>query len=204
MKGLANGLIVADAVINGKELENGDLVETVKSMQDNLDELNWGKMAGGAMLAGALITGTPDIATAKTHHHHHYAVKNYTENDYIRAIVGEASSEGYPGMLAIACAIRNKIKDSEYKYDPLHGVYGKNAGHIDKETAATFDMAKKAWDDSKTRDTTGGAIIWGNNSDVKKWKDEALKNSKFWFNNVEETMTLEGHAFFKVKKRGTK
>jgi uncharacterized protein YcbK (DUF882 family) len=65
MKGLANGLIVAKAVVTGEELQDGDLVETIVDMQNQLTEVSWRQMAGGVALAGALMTGNPDTAVAK-------------------------------------------------------------------------------------------------------------------------------------------
>ena len=72
----------------------------------------------------------------------------------IRAIIGEASNQGYTGMLAVACAIRNR--------GTLQGVYGLNAKHVNTEPQWVFNLAKKAWLASKSKDITNGATHWEN------------------------------------------
>lgn len=72
----------------------------------------------------------------------------------IRAIIGEASNQGYTGMLAVACAIRNR--------GTLKGVYGLNAKHIDNEPQWVFILAEKAWQESSKKDLTNGATMWEN------------------------------------------
>ena len=59
----------------------------------------------------------------------------------VRAIIGEASGEGYLGMLYVAIGIRNR--------GTLEGVYGLNAKHVDKEPQWVWKLARKAWLESK-------------------------------------------------------
>lgn len=70
----------------------------------------------------------------------------------VRAIIGEAASEGYEGMLAVAEGIRNR--------GTLKGVYGFNADFVDKEPDWVWEQASKAWDASKSSDTIKGATHW--------------------------------------------
>ena len=62
---------------------------------------------------------------------------------YVDSIVGEAGGEGYEGMLAVASAIRNRMKVPYYKKDPLRGVFGKNASHIKKEKSEVLLLHEK-------------------------------------------------------------
>ena len=61
----------------------------------------------------------------------------------ILAIIGEAENQGYDGMLAVACAIRNRRT--------LQGVYGLNAPRVKHGlyTKRTYLESKKAWEESK-------------------------------------------------------
>lgn len=71
----------------------------------------------------------------------------------LRAIVGEASGEGYQGMLAVACALKNR--------GSLEGVYGVNAPHLNSEPPWVWKMARKAYFVSLTGiDITDGATHW--------------------------------------------
>ena len=53
-----------------------ELIESIQRDQNQLTELNWRSMAGGALLAASLLAGSPGDADAKTtkHHHHHTSV----------------------------------------------------------------------------------------------------------------------------------
>jgi hypothetical protein len=169
---------------------------------DQLNEINWKQVGAGAAIAGTLLTGVPKMAVAATptthsqrkHHHHGLPVKYYSEQDIINTIVGEASDQEYRGMLALACAIRNRTNVPYYKNNILHGVYGLNAPHIKGESSEIFALARKAWAESATRDIVGKAYIWGTNSDIVKFKQQS------WFKNVESTITIKDHTFFKDKK----
>jgi Peptidase M15 len=52
-----------------------DLVEYVQHDMAKLDEVSWRQMAGGAALAGALLTGTPNVAAAQP-------AQSYTQVDH--------------------------------------------------------------------------------------------------------------------------
>lgn len=98
----------------------------------------------------------------------------------INCIVGEASGEGYDGMLAVAESIRNR--------GSLHGVYGCHASHIKNESSDTFDLAGIAWITSEDDSRTWKANSWGTQEDIDK-------------NHMDKKCTeitrIKRHTFFK-------
>ena len=150
------------------------------------------KRAVAAGVLSAMLLGNPNVAAAaKPAHHHGLTHKAYSEQDYVNAIIGEASNQGYEGMLAIAGALRNRAKVPYYKNNVLHGVYGLNNPQIKIATPDVRAMAEKAWKDSATKDITKGAYLWGSDSDIQKFKVQA------WFKNVSPTTKIKDHTFFK-------
>ncbi len=99
----------------------------------------------------------------------------------VRAIIGEASNQGYKGMLAIACGIRNR--------GHLKGVYGLNAKHIDKEPRWIFELAERAWKESKYKDITFGATHW----------ESDLFKEPYWAKYMVKTVKIGNHQFYKNK-----
>ena len=55
-----------------------ELIEQIKRDQDQLNEVNWRQLAGGALIAANLLTGVPGNADAKTTapHKQHQVVKD--------------------------------------------------------------------------------------------------------------------------------
>lgn len=106
-------------------------------------------------------------------------VHAYTEQEYVRAIIGEASGEGYNGMLAVACAIRNR--------GTLKGVYGLNAKHINKQPRWIWDLAYKAWIESIKNDITNGATHW----------ESDLFKEPYWAKTMLKTVKLGHHQFYR-------
>ena len=101
------------------------------------------------------------------------------DNKAIRAIIGEASGEGYTGMVAVACAIRNR--------GTLKGVYGQYAKHVDKEPQWVWGLAKKAWKESKNADIVNGGDHWeSTNFPVPSWAKE-----------MTVTKSIGKHIFYK-------
>lgn len=137
----------------------------------------------------AVIVGFLTLALAGTASHH----KIYSEQDIIKAIVGEASDQGYQGMLGVACAIRNRMQMSYYRDDMLQGVYGVNAKHINKESPEIFTLAKKAWAESAIRNIIGHAYVWGTDSDIQKFKAQS------WFQNMAPVIKIGEHTFYEVR-----
>ena len=106
----------------------------------------------------------------------------------IRAIIGEASGEGYTGMLAIAGAIRNR--------GTLQGVYGERAKHIDKQPQWVWAQAEKAWKESAGNDITAGADHWGSVQVDAAWIN-TMRSKGF-----REVFRYRNHIFFKRVKKG--
>lgn len=104
------------------------------------------------------------------------------ESQAVRAIIGEAASEGYQGMLAVAAAIRNR--------GHLGGVYGLRAGHVDREPGWVWDMAKKAWQESLSHDPTKGA---------DHWESIAFKTPT-WAKGMQVTYRYKQHVFYKSNR----
>jgi len=97
----------------------------------------------------------------------------------IKAIMGEARGEGYKGMLAVACAIRNR--------GTLKGVYGVNAKFTEKEYV--WDMAKRAWAESEFKDIADGAT---------HWESDRFKEP-YWAKDMIKTVKIGHHQFYKSK-----
>lgn len=104
----------------------------------------------------------------------------------VRAIIGEASGEGYKGMLAVASAIRNR--------GTLKGVYGVNAKHVDKEPSWVWDMARKAWNESEFNRVHSGDC-WASIHVDKKWLAKMRSSSSF-----KEVYVYNSHVFFQELK----
>lgn len=99
-----------------------------------------------------------------------------------RAIIGEASNQGYEGMLAVACGIRNR--------GHLYGVYGINSPHIDKEPEWVWRMAKKAWEESKDNRIHTGT----------HWENVKEFGKPYWADSMIEVYRYKDHIFYKGVK----
>lgn len=107
-----------------------------------------------------------------------------------RAIVGEASGEGYISMLAHAHALRNR--------GTLHGVHGYFASHIVDEKRSTWKKAYKAWRESKnTPDPTHGASCWFSKEDLM----ELERKKPEWFMKLRKTVKIGSVTFFRDPNR---
>lgn len=109
-----------------------------------------------------------------------------SDEDAVKAIIGEAENQGYQGMLAVACAIRNR--------GHLDGVYGlKSHRVINHQYSHNVEHnALLAWYASKNKDITGGASVWGTKEDIKKFMTES------WFvGYFESSFQYKDHVFFR-------
>lgn len=107
---------------------------------------------------------------------------SFTSENAIKAIIGEAENQGYDGMYAVACAIRNR--------GTLKGVYGVNAQRVKKQLYShdTWVKARKAWFDSKNGpDVTIGSISW-ENLDF---------GEPYWAKSMTKTVKIGSHTFYK-------
>ena len=98
----------------------------------------------------------------------------------IRAIIGEAANQGENGMLAVACALRNR--------GTLKGVYGVNAKHIDRQPSWVWERARRAWEKSSQVDITKGADHWHN---VNR------EGETYWTVKMTKTVCIKDHCFYK-------
>ena len=103
------------------------------------------------------------------------------DNLAIRAIVGEASGEGYSGMLYVAIGLRNR--------GTLQGVYGLNAKHVDKEPQWVWKLAEKAWAESEYNRLHTGTHWESINFPVPKWAKD-----------MKRVCRLKNHIFYKTAK----
>lgn len=97
----------------------------------------------------------------------------------VRAIVGESSNQGTNGMLAVACAIRNR--------GTLDGVMGLKAAHVRHEPKWVWARARRAWAESLKRDITGGATCWEN---------ERVFGKPYWARYMRRTVQIGDHVFY--------
>lgn len=101
----------------------------------------------------------------------------------VRAIIGEAGNQGERGMLAVACALRNR--------GTLRGVYGVKSKHVDKEPRWVWDLARAAWAKSKTVDITGGSTHWEN---IKSF------GTPYWAKSMTKVFEHKDHVFYKERR----
>ena len=99
------------------------------------------------------------------------------DNSAIRAIIGEASNQGYRGMLHITVGIRNR--------GHLRGVYGLNAKHVDKEPAWVWALARKAWAESE----------YNRFHNADHWESTDFKIPK-WSKGMIEVCKYKKHIFY--------
>lgn len=105
-----------------------------------------------------------------------------TQIKAIQAIVGEAENQGYKGMLAVACALRNR--------GTLKGVYGyRNVQkRWTKLSSKIKQIAEIAWVNSDKNDVTNGATHWENIRAFGK---------PCWVSRCIETFRYKDHVFYR-------
>lgn len=121
------------------------------------------------------------------------------EEQAIKAIIGEAENQGYDGMLAVACAIRNR--------GTLKGVYGLKSPRVVKGlyTKGTWLQAKTAWVTSKELIETpnclyfkgrpicpSGDVVYGANS----WENINAFGKPYWVDTCQPTVLIKDHQFY--------
>ena len=105
----------------------------------------------------------------------------------VQAIIGEAESEPYLGKVAIGEALRNRKS--------FKGVYGLNSPRIRTASTDLVRICQQAWQDSASTNLVGGATVWGNASDVVKFKKQK------WFKNMVFVTQIGGHFFYKERSK---
>ena len=101
----------------------------------------------------------------------------------IRAVIGEASNQGYDGLLAVCVAIRNR--------GHLKGVYGLKAKHVDKEPEWVWAMARKAWKESKHNRFHSGT----------HWENIKAFGTPYWVKDMAVVCKIGCHTFYAKKKK---
>lgn len=101
----------------------------------------------------------------------------FNDENCIRACMGEARGEGFQGLLAVSCALRNR--------GTLKGVYGFNAKF--KEPEYVWNMARKAWKESKYKDVTNGATHW----------ESTNFKVPYWAKDMSVSYRYKKHIFYK-------
>ena len=105
-----------------------------------------------------------------------------SDTQAIKAIMGEASNQGYQGMLAVAVGIRNR--------GTLQGVYGLKAKHIYKEPRWVWDLAGKAWQESKTNRIHSGT----------HWENIKAFGTPYWVKKMILVYSYKDHNFYRSQK----
>lgn len=100
----------------------------------------------------------------------------------VKAIIGEAENQGFQGMLAVACTIRNR--------GTLHGVYGLHSPRVlcCKYSHRTYKLAQRAWKLSKHEDITHGATNWNNTK---------REGDNYWTKKMKVVFIYRDHIFYK-------
>jgi len=106
----------------------------------------------------------------------------FTDNQAIRACIGEAANQGYQGLLAVAVGIRNR--------GSLRGVYGLNSPIVDKQPKWVWDLAKKAWAESEHN-----RIHTGTN-----WENIKAFGEPSWAKKMVKVYEYKDHIFYKEPK----
>ena len=106
------------------------------------------------------------------------------DNQVIRAIIGEASNQGFQGMYAVASAIINR--------GTLKGVYGANAKHVDTEPTWVWEMATRAWYKAKGGTLAHSGDHWGSKIVDKAWIAKMEASDKFI-----KVYEYKDHIFYK-------
>lgn len=117
------------------------------------------------------------------------AIAAINEVDAVHAILGESRDQGYKGMYAVACAIRNR--------GTLKGVHGAKA-NVNDASPKIIQEAYKAWSLSeKGPDVTFGATNFLSDYDIRTAGHKAD-----WRFKMKETAYIFDTHFYMEKKRG--
>ena len=100
----------------------------------------------------------------------------------IRAIIGEASNQGYKGMLAVAVGIRNR--------GHLRGVYGVKAKHVDKQPEYVREQATRAWAEAEYNRIHEG----------DHWENIKAFGKPYWVESMDKVYEYKDHVFYKPRR----
>lgn len=103
-----------------------------------------------------------------------------TDSQAIKILVGEASNQGFKGMVCVAEVLR--------RTGSTKGFYGLHASHSAHESKSVWKMAGKAWEASKTSNFTHGA---------DHFENIHAFGCPYWVKNCIETFRYRDHVFYK-------
>lgn len=161
------------------------------------EPINWVEIALAVIIIWTVMMVLASIASASV---------VITDEKAISAIIGEAENQGYDGMLAVACAIRNR--------GTLKGVYGLNAPRVryKRYTKAIWLEAQKAWEksedlikwDDELNEKSG---VWTHlNYDpthgAQFWEDTRAFGKPYWADKCKQTVIIKDHVFYKCPGYG--
>ena len=109
----------------------------------------------------------------------------FSEENILRAGIGEASGEGEDGLYAVYCAILNR--------GTLKGVYGLTAGHIQNEPQWVLNRARKAYLRAKSAYHSGGCQVYGTHWESVRFKEP------YWAKSMVKTVKVKNHQFYKER-----
>lgn len=114
----------------------------------------------------------------------------YTQEQAIKAVIGEAENQGEYGMLAVSCAIRNR--------GSLKGVYGLHAPRVVKHRYSNkiYQQAKSAWLEANEKPDVEGADNCGMINGATFWEGTAFP-IPYWAKSMTLTATIGNQRFFK-------
>ena len=102
------------------------------------------------------------------------------EDMAVKVIVSEASDQGLKGMLCVAEVIRNR--------GSIKGFYGYRRYGWANELKSVWDLAKRAWEQSKYTNYTKGA---------DHFMSVCISNIPSWLRYCVKTYEYKDHIFFK-------
>lgn len=106
----------------------------------------------------------------------------FTDENCVRAAIGEASNQGYKGLLYVCCAIRNR--------GTLRGVHGFKAKHVDRQPFWVWQMARKAWAESKDNRIHA----------ADHWENIKAFGKPSWAKNMIFVCKYKDHTFYRRKR----
>ena len=110
----------------------------------------------------------------------HGCAHAYTDKEAIKTIVGEASNQGYKGMVCVGEVIRHN--------STLRGFYGFKAMNHRQEPRWVWIQAQRAWYASKTTNLTHGA---------NHFENIGAFGEPYWVKRCILTFVYKDHKFYK-------
>ena len=163
---------------------------------DMLSEDLRSKIAAGALAASILVNplAAKDVSARATQ-------SSQQENDNVvaKVIAGEAASEGYEGMYAVACVIQNRMSKNSQTPIEIVSKARQFSAYDDKALMnRNYEQVKQQADEiaskiGSLKDITDGATHY-----VAKWLyDKKQSDSKSWISGMKKVKEIGKHVFMK-------